>query len=139
MSKSPASFNSSDISATLDQEVYFLESTSTLESQLLEGNYLGILESSLAKILLGQEKHAKLPPLSLKKPESEWIDFFSCLLGPGTRLGNIEAVRRDLITIGVAALNAFLQSNVTGPPLHWAVAATLFPPDIFDEPERLET
>lgn len=123
----------------MDQNVYSLESTSNLEDQLFQGNYLDILKSSLAKILLGHEKQGELPPLSLEKPESEWNDFFSDLLGPGTRLGNVDAVRRDLITIGVAALNAFLQSNVTGPPLHWTVAATLFPRDVYDESQRLET
>ncbi|KAL8996941.1 MAG: hypothetical protein Q9188_006447, partial [Gyalolechia gomerana] len=41
-----------------------------------------------------------------------------------------NTTRKELYRIGVSALNAFLQSNVTGPPLIWDSAELLFPPTI---------
>lgn len=138
MSPPSPTLTNSGVSATEDQDEYFLGSTVNLEDLLVRGKYFQILNSSLARILLGHEKHAEVPLLSLEQPENAWIDFFQFLLGTSTRIRNIEVIRRSLIIIGVAALNAFLQSNVTGPPLHWPVATTLFSRHICDESQRLE-
>ncbi|KAL8949092.1 MAG: hypothetical protein Q9183_007633, partial [Haloplaca sp. 2 TL-2023] len=45
--------------------------------------------------------------------------------------------RKQLHQIGTAALDAFLQSNVTGPPLDWYPADLVFPPSICSEPKKL--
>ncbi len=132
-SPSPHSSNSC-ITTIADQDVYPFDSTVNLEDLLLEGSYFQILNSSWARILLGHESHRELPPLSLEKPESAWIQFFSSVFGASA---NVEVARRNFIIIGLAALNAFLQSNVTGPPLPWSVASLLFGPDVRDDPEKL--
>ncbi|KAL8996213.1 MAG: hypothetical protein Q9169_004235 [Polycauliona sp. 2 TL-2023] len=41
--------------------------------------------------------------------------------------------------IGIAALDAFLQSNVTGPPLQWQPAEYIFPPEVANDPEQLRS
>ncbi|KAI4238065.1 MAG: hypothetical protein LQ349_001380 [Xanthoria aureola] len=41
--------------------------------------------------------------------------------------------------IGIAALDAFLQSNVTGPPLQWDSAESIFPPQLANDPEKLRS
>lgn len=41
--------------------------------------------------------------------------------------------------IGIAALDAFLQSNVTGPPLQWDSAESIFPPQLTNDPEKLRS
>ncbi|KAI4284033.1 MAG: hypothetical protein L6R38_001716 [Xanthoria sp. 2 TBL-2021] len=41
--------------------------------------------------------------------------------------------------IGIAALDAFLQSNVTGPPLQWDSAECIFPLDVANDPEMLRS
>ena len=119
--------------------MYFLESTLNSEDVLRQGDYFQILNSSLARILLGHERHADTPRLSLEQPENAWANCLSDLLGPNTRLGNIEVIRQELMAIGIAALAAFLQSNVTGPPLPWSVQRTLLSQQVCDKPERLET
>lgn len=124
---------------TADKDVYLLDSSLNFEDLLLQGNYFQILNSSLARGLFGHEKHTELPLLSPEQPEIAWIDFFSHLLDTSASFGNIEVIRQNLVIVGVAALNAFLQSNVTGPPLHWPVAPTLFPRHICDESKILES
>ncbi|KAL8711849.1 MAG: hypothetical protein Q9220_003793 [cf. Caloplaca sp. 1 TL-2023] len=47
------------------------------------------------------------------------------------------SAREDIYSIGVAALNVFLQSNVTGPPLNWEPLKLLFPRNIADDPQKL--
>lgn len=46
-------------------------------------------------------------------------------------------IHKLLYEIGIAALNAFLQSNVTGPPLGWDPAELLFLPGITQDPGKL--
>ena len=41
--------------------------------------------------------------------------------------------------IGIAALDAFLQSTVTGPPLQWDSAESIFPPQLTNDPEKLRS
>lgn len=45
----------------------------------------------------------------------------------------------EICAVGVAALEAFLQVNVTGPPLPWATTAVIFPPELFDDDHSLES
>ncbi|KAL8725412.1 MAG: hypothetical protein Q9166_007369 [cf. Caloplaca sp. 2 TL-2023] len=48
-----------------------------------------------------------------------------------------DHVYQLLHDIGVAALDAFLQSNVTGPPLGWDSADLLFPPEITKDTQKI--
>ncbi|KAL8675432.1 MAG: hypothetical protein Q9168_000133, partial [Polycauliona sp. 1 TL-2023] len=41
--------------------------------------------------------------------------------------------------IGIAALDSFLQSNVTGPPLEWDSAQYIFPSDVANEQENIHS
>lgn len=131
--------NLPDSSATAGKDLSILDSALDFEILLLQADYLQILKSSLARILLGHEKHAELPLLSLEEPENAWVEFLSRLLDPSAKFGNIEVIRQNFVAIGVAALHAFLQSNVTGPPLQWPVPSTLFPRHICAESESLKS
>lgn len=48
-----------------------------------------------------------------------------------------DSARKELYRIAVTALNAFLQSNVTGPPLAWNSADLLFPASVAKNAEQL--
>lgn len=126
------------INATADKDILILDSALNFEDLLLRGDYFQILNSSLARILLGHDRHAELPYLSLEQPEDAWDDFLSHLLDTSANFANIKVIRQNLVVVGIAALHAFLQSNVTGPPLHWPVPSTLFPRHICDESECLK-
>ena len=129
----------SNKNATADQDIFTLDSALNFEDLLLQGDYYEILKSSLARILLGHEKHAALPLLSLDQPENAWVDFLSHLLDTSANCGKVNVIREKLVVVGVAALHAFLQSNVTGPPLHWQVSSTLFPRHIYDGSANLRS
>ena len=127
--------DSSSINATADKDISVLD----LDDLLLQGHYFQILNSPLARIVLGHEQHPALPLLSLEQSENAWVDFFCRLLDDtSATFGNAKVIRQNLVVIGVAALHAFLQSNVTGPPLQWPVSSTLFPPRISDDSESLK-
>lgn len=124
------------INATADKDASIL----SLDDLLLQADYFQILNSPLARIILGHEKHPALPLLSLEQPENAWVDFFGRLLDhPSAIFGSAKVIRPNLVVIGVAALHAFLQSNVTGPPLPWPVSSTLFPRRICDDSESLKS
>ncbi|KAL9034523.1 MAG: hypothetical protein Q9180_005357 [Flavoplaca navasiana] len=53
--------------------------------------------------------------------------------------GDVDQLYLRLQKIGIAALDAFLQSNVTGPPLHWKPAECIFPPHVANDPEKLRS
>lgn len=139
MSTSSPVLGNTSIHATADKDISILDSAFNFEDRLLQGDYFQILNSSLARILLGHEKHTELPLLSLEQPEKTWVDFLSRLLDTSAGLGDIKVIRQNLVLVGVAALHAFLQSNVTGPPLRWPVSSTLFPRHICDESESLKS
>ncbi|KAL8912096.1 MAG: hypothetical protein Q9171_002812, partial [Xanthocarpia ochracea] len=50
-----------------------------------------------------------------------------------------DQVYHILQKIGIAALDSFLQSNVTGPPLQWDSAEVIFHPEIADDPQELSS
>lgn len=128
--------DSSNINATADNDVSALD----FDNLLLQGDYFQILSSPLARFVLGHEQHLTAPLLSLEQPENAWVDLFCRLLDDtSATFGNAKVVRHNLVVVGVAALHAFLQSNVTGQPLQWPVSSTLFPRRICDDPESLKS
>lgn len=91
------------------------------------GDFLKILTSPLAQSLLRPEAE-DLSRWSWQNLQQHWHDALSRhsrstdVLDP--RPG---ASRAEFVVLGLAALHAFLQSNVTGPPLPWRASEVVFP------------
>jgi len=89
-----------------------------------------VLTSDNARVLLGfQADHTlSYEPLTSR---DDWTHFV---------LQRVRSWhnRNQLLSIGVAALDAFLQVNVTGPPPSWTSAKVIFPPDFFNSSRTLE-
>ncbi|KAL8729047.1 MAG: hypothetical protein Q9181_005135 [Wetmoreana brouardii] len=93
-----------------------------------------ILNSPIVKSLLGL--HAEYSQIT----ELGWMRHIDTGLRLWIRKDQEEAFRdqsEELYKIGIAALDAFLQSNITGPPLNWNPADLLFPQEISIDPARL--
>lgn len=104
-------------------------------AKLEHGEYQSLLESDEAKALFG---HTPAPGLENAKLEDfqTWSDFIfqrlGSLLSDRSKPGN-QAL---YFCIGYAALLAFLQSNVTGPPLPLESSKLLFPQDVAESSQR---
>jgi len=100
------------------------------------GDFVSILQLPEAQILLGHQetdatKHVKRPDFTL------WSDYVSHRLGlllserdedQGSPIKETAVYRQHLFfIIAIAALHAFLQSNVTGPPLPFKSANFILP------------
>lgn len=107
-------------------------------AKLERGEYKSLLEDPDARALFGHDEDSKTEGIKLKDFPS-WNDFIF------HRLGLLLADRRRpekqgiFFCIGYAALLAFLQSSVTGPPLPFNPAQLLFPGDLAQSPERMRT
>ncbi|CAA9960548.1 tetratricopeptide repeat domain protein [Pyrenophora teres f. maculata] len=104
------------------------------------GDFLKVLQLPETQILLGHQeneatKHVKSSDFGL------WSDYIFHRLGlllskrdeeeASTRLPETAAYRQHLyFLVAVAALHAFLQSNVTGPPLPFKAAEVVLPQDV---------
>ncbi|KJY01582.1 TPR domain-containing protein [Zymoseptoria brevis] len=103
--------------------------------KLEEGDYKGLLQSSEAQALFGLEENPKFDTVKLEHFQS-WSDFIF------QRLGNFLADRSHpekqiaVFCIGYAALLAFLQSNVTGPPLDFVPAELVLPKHVIEDKQR---
>lgn len=102
--------------------------------QLEECDFGNIFEGEDAQSLLGKKEDFKIDD------SSDWGDFVS------TRLeGILNAAEQgpkglketSLFIVGYAALLAFIQSNITGPPLPFSSAAALLPESVSGEKNRL--
>ena len=85
------------------------------------------LGTSEARVLLGFEQDPVLRSVSLQS-QGDWIQYIS------------QSVKGwpqplDLLPIGLFAFDAFLQANVTGPPLLWDSAKAVFPLRVLGENE----
>ena len=106
---------------------------STLEC----GGYEELLRSPDARALFGHDPDSKASSVKLEEFPS-WSDLIF------HRLGILLADRTKpekqgiVFCIGYAALIAFLQLNVTGPPLSFNPAELLFPPGIASSSEKLQ-
>ncbi|KAK4630918.1 TPR repeat-containing protein [Fulvia fulva] len=110
--------------ASLPAEVARLAGTHL--KHLEEGEYKTLLESEEARILLGQENDTELSSITPEDFKS-WNDFVFHRLG--AFCGNRTQPERQVILfcIGYAALLAFVQANVTGPPLEFQPSALVLP------------
>ena len=103
---------------------------------LERGGYEGLLRSSEAQALFGHDISSKTSTVQLEEFPT-WSDLIF------HRLGILLADRTKpekqgiVFCIGYAALLAFLQSNITGPPLSFNAAELLFESGIASNPEKL--
>lgn len=116
-------------------------STISLQQDLENGDFYSVLTSSLARILLGHDNDGALEGITWQSCGENWNNFISeqaSHLLNHLNQESVPALRANLFSIGVAALNAFLQSNVTGPPLSWATSDVLLPTVLYENPDQLK-
>jgi len=91
-----------------------------------------ILSSALAQSLLVRNPTPQLAAIILSHLQDDWVEFIKrraiVLLSESE---DSPATVHGLVSIGTAAINAFLQANVTGPPLTWSSADLTLPGEIF--------
>ncbi|MCJ1223722.1 hypothetical protein MMC12_000365 [Toensbergia leucococca] len=120
------------------EEVANKEESSKHLTNLENGEYDLVLTSTLAQKLLGHEDDATIRPALLQSCEEDWSACISrrvpLCLGDGA-----STTEEDLVIVALAALNAFLQSNVTGPPLQWLSTNIVYPKELCENPQKLET
>ena len=112
---------------------------SSFYQELEEGDFLSVLTSSLAKDLLGHDDDG-FKDLSWQSFGNSWSEFISQRASHLIEFskGSAPSLEKDLFSIGVAALNSFLQCNVTGPPLAWISHQVILPQALQSNPKRLE-
>ncbi len=93
-------------------------------------DHYALLTSHHARVLLGFDADPALSYEPLRTCD-EWSQFILQRIGSWHDLD-------QLLSIGATALEAFLQANVTGPPLPWSSATVIFPTDLFDGNRTLE-
>lgn len=114
-------------------------SMSSFYQELEEGDFLSVLTSSLAKDLLGHDDDG-FKDLSWQSFGNSWSEFISQRASHLIEFskGSAPSLEKNLFSIGVAALNSFLQCNVTGPPLAWISHQVILPQALQSNPKRLE-
>lgn len=126
-----------ELAETLSQNITLLE----------EGRFQSLLEHPSARLLFGHAQNDLLKELSLDDFPA-WTDYVSHRLGllvrdeidSGEKVDDSPARRRYLFfLIGLAALGAFIQSNVTGPPLPFSSAEVLLPASVASHSKALSS
>jgi len=95
-----------------------------------DGKFYSIFSSSTIQALLGHNDD--IPGFSICSHEDDWGNFISCRVNYLVQEVRKPQIRGDLFLAGCAALHAFLQSNVTGPPLSWPPSKTIIPQRLRD-------
>lgn len=93
------------------------------------GDYHKILTSSTARKLLDHDCGVSEGPHTR---EDDWQGFLTRRLNFLLERSKGFDLDEDLFLIGCATLSAFLQSNVTGPPLSWNPATIIIPQKVRD-------
>lgn len=105
---------------------------------LEQAKYNDILTLPLIQTLLGQTEGAKAPKDELCKPGKWRSSITSQLELTLSEMGSDSTYKAHLIFIAaLAALQAFQQSNVTGPPLPFDSARVIFSPDVHTDSKVL--
>ena len=104
-------------------------SMSSFYQELDDWDFFPVLSSSLAKSLLGHDDDGLKKDSSWQNFGNDWTEFISRRASHLIEFSNGSAasLEKDLFSIGVAALNSFLQCNVTGPPLTWNSHQVILP------------
>ncbi|KAF2502843.1 TPR-like protein [Lophium mytilinum] len=113
-----------------------------LLNHLEKGEYDAILQSPQVAILLGLRDNEKIKDIATSDFPL-WSDYIFRRLG--LLLANREEESQDsaaylqhlFLVVAVACLYAFLQSNVTGPPLAFSSSKLLFPQEISSNPSAV--
>ena len=107
------------------------------QQDLENGDFLRILTAQRAQTLLGHDARGQTGNVPCR--DENWLEAVSKRLQHTvSETSKIDSTTTNeaLLTIGIAAFNAFLQANVTGPPLDWdpanVVVPTYFREDIKD-------
>ncbi|MCJ1463140.1 hypothetical protein MMC07_001745 [Pseudocyphellaria aurata] len=114
----------------------------SFKEALNEGDFYSILASSSARFIFGHhddDDDGVPSSLSWQSCGGDWNAFLyrraSHLLDQSVQ---DLVLRENLFHIGVAALNAFLQANVTGPPLSWASTDLILPQALRGDADQLK-
>lgn len=116
-------------------------------TQLEQGKYKDILSSNPVKVLLGHEQNSSVDEILLSDFNG-WNDYIFHRLGillanrdPNSESGKDTPAYRQhqILLVALAALQAFLQSNVTGPPLPFSSAEIIFTSDVHNDASSLRT
>ena len=90
--------------------------------------------TNLAKQLLwGENFH--IP----EEPGSRSFKWMNAISKQADELIKRQKCDNELHNLGIISLNAFLQCNITGPPLEWDTASALFPPSISNDAKMLDS
>ena len=119
-------------------------SPSSLLEYLDHGDFYSVLNSTLARTLLGHEKFlldTRTEEETIEDAEHDWPGFISHRTIPFIDSPpegvSTSSIAEALYVIGTAALNAFLQANVTGPPPSWISPDLIFPKWLLKKPGYL--
>ena len=97
-------------------------------------SFYNTLTSPIARTILGHDN--ELPEVEAGKVVNDGADWFHSISqridAVLDRKQDSDAVEHEINQIGIAALHAFLQANVTGPPLTWNPAEMIFPNSLLD-------
>jgi len=103
----------------------------------MNADYHTTLTNASACVVLGHDNSSPSDNgTSLESCNGDWIQYISSRVD--TFVSNEEHGsdgHQAVFEIGVAAFNAFLQANVSGPPLSWDSAKAVFPQTIFEGPK----
>lgn len=109
--------------------------------ELEDGKFFAVLSSSLAKRLLGHDDDGFKKDSSWQQNfGNDWSEFISRRASHLIEISNRSSpsLKKDLFSIGVAALNSFLQCNITGPPLAWISHQVILPQALQTNPSKLK-
>jgi tetratricopeptide (TPR) repeat protein len=104
------------------------EELSALSSKYIKIWTDGEILTAPSQILLGKQEDESLKDVELQDFPT-WADFIRHRLRILLRDANDDAVHL-LFLAGISSMNAFVQSNITGPPLEFSPAKILFPENI---------
>ncbi|MCJ1360947.1 hypothetical protein MMC16_000042 [Acarospora aff. strigata] len=116
-----------------------------LLEKLSKGDFSAVLAHSTALVLLGHENDQSTEGILYRGDEEDYCRHVSRRLS-ALLLSSTEsryesagcAKRIEFLVIGLAALHAFLQSNVTGPPLPVDVKKLIFPSPLLERPGQVD-
>lgn len=122
--------------------VELLDSLAQELDHLQQARFIQIFGHPLTKLLLGHEENRFTRE---RKPEGfiDWNDFvfhrlIILLRSAGEESQSSAKYRLHFfLLLAFASLNAFLQSNATGPPLPFRVQTAIFPLDVQTDPKKL--
>ncbi|KAL8929978.1 MAG: hypothetical protein Q9172_000210, partial [Xanthocarpia lactea] len=96
-----------------------------------------ILNMRASKFLLG--KSTSSSTAQTNATSDKWIQRVIERISTLAKDYEGDQVYHTLQKISIAALDSFLQSNVTGPPLQWNSAEVIFHPEIANDPQELNS